>query len=312
VQVSVDNSAPAPGAITIDKSVNVHAKSTLTAPALTTTNAGEQLLAFVAQDGPGGANRQSTTVTGGGLSWTLVKRSSSQSGVAEIWTARANTVLNAQVIKATPRVANYDGLLHVIAFNGAAGTQVAGAAGAAGGAPDIYLPGIQTGSWVFAVGNDWDSAAARVPASGQVLQHQWQDTRSGDAFWVQSMATPQVAPGLVTIHDNSPTGDQWNYAAVELVASPISGGSSSFVGSTPVATVARTNVSSVAGEAQRLRQVVAATALCDLGSIAQLPSAADVRKTVARLSALRKAGRSQAARHAEPKHLKLRHPKVLG
>jgi hypothetical protein len=115
----------------------------------------------------------------------------------------------------------------------------------------------------------------------------------------------------VTIHDSAPTNDQWNYAAVELVAAPISGGSSSFVGSTPVATVARTNVSSVAGEAQPLRQVGAATALCDLGSIAQLPSAADVRKTVARLSALRRAGRRQAARHAEPKHLKLRHPQVL-
>jgi hypothetical protein len=317
VPVSVDNSAPAPGAITIDKSVNVHAKGTLTAPALTTANAGEQLLAFVAQDGPGGANKQSTTVTGGGLSWTLVKRAASQSGVAEIWTARANTVLNAQVIRATPRATGFDGLLDVIAFNGAAGTQVAGAAGAASGAPDIYLPGIQTGSWVFAVGNDWDSAAARVPASGQVLQHQWQDTRSGDAFWVQSMATPQVAPGLVTIHDNSPTTDQWNYAAVELVAAPVSGTSStsSFVGSTPVATVARSaapTTSGIASETQRLRQVIAATALCDLGSIAQLPSAADVRRTVARLSALRRAGRRQAARHAEPKHLKLRHPKVLG
>lgn len=312
VPITVDNSAPAPGAITIDKSVNVHAKGTLSAPALTTTSGGEQLLAFVAQDGPGGADRQTTTVSGGGLSWTLVKRSSSQSGVSEIWTARANTVLNAAVIRATPRVTGFDGLLDVIAFNGAAGTQVAGAAGAPSGAPDIYLPGVQTGSWVFAVGNDWDSSTARVPVSGQVLQHQWLDTRTGDTFWVQSTTTPQVAPGLVTIHDNSPTGDQWNYAAVELVAAPISGGSSSFVGSTPVATIARTTVSSVAGEAERLRRVVAATALCDLGSIAQLPSASDVRKTVARLAALRQAGRRQAARHAEPKHLKLRHPKVLG
>ena len=56
------------------------------------------------------------------------------------------------------------------------------AAGAPSGAPDIYLPGVQTGSWVFAVGNDWDSSTARVPVSGQVLQHQWLDTRTGDTF----------------------------------------------------------------------------------------------------------------------------------
>ena len=41
-------------------------------------------------------------------------------------------------------------------------------------------------------------------------------TRSGC-----SRRPPQLAPGLVTIHDNAPTNDRWNYAAVEVLpASP--------------------------------------------------------------------------------------------
>ena len=92
--------------------------------------------------------------------------------------------------------------------------------GARSGAPDIYLPGVQPGSWVFAAGNDWDRATARTPVSGQTLRQQWLDTATGDTFWVQSTAAPNVALDLVTIHDNAPTNDQWNYAAVEVTAAP--------------------------------------------------------------------------------------------
>jgi hypothetical protein len=35
---------------------------------------------------------------------------------------------------------------------------------------------------------------------------------------VQSTAAPSLADGLVDIHDTAPTTDQWNYAAVEIVA----------------------------------------------------------------------------------------------
>jgi len=50
------------------------------------------------------------------------------------------------------------------------------------------------------------------------------DAASGDTFWTQSTPAPNPALGLVTIHDNAPTNDQWNYAAVEVVAAPVSGG----------------------------------------------------------------------------------------
>ena len=86
------------------------------------------------------------------------------------------------------------------------------------GAPDIFLPGVSAGNWVFAVGNDWDNAITRTPVSGQVLVHQRIDTQVGDTYWVQSTAAPSTADGLVDIHDTSPTADRWNYAAVEIVA----------------------------------------------------------------------------------------------
>jgi hypothetical protein len=106
----------------------------------------------------------------------------------------------------------------VVTFTNAAGTSVVGRAGAPSGAPSIYLPGVIAGDWVFAVGNDWDRAVARVPASGQVLVHQRVDTQVGDTFWVQSTSTPSSANGLVQIGDVSPSNDRWNLASVEIVA----------------------------------------------------------------------------------------------
>jgi hypothetical protein len=218
VTVTVDNSAPPPANVTIDALKFVHAKGRLTSPAVSTTKAGGVLVAFVGMDGPNGASGQSATVAGGGLTWTLVKRSNTQAGDAEIWSAKATGVVTNAVITATPLRTNYDGSLTIVAFKDAAGTGVAGASGAPSGAPDIYLPGIATGSWVFAVGHDWDRAVARTPVAGQVLRDQWIDTVVGDTFWVQSIAAPTTFAGLVTIHDTAPTTDRWNYAAVEVTA----------------------------------------------------------------------------------------------
>jgi hypothetical protein len=220
VVVTVDNSAPPPATIGIDTAQFVHARGTLRTPGLTTPTAGDELVAFVAMDGPNAAQQQRATLTGGGLTWTLVKRSDSQAGVAEIWSAKPTGTLTSQAITATPLKSGYDGLLDVIAFRNARDVGIAGASGAASGPPDIYLPGIGTGSWVFAVGNDWDRAVARTPVAGQTLQHQWVDTGIGDTYWVQSTAAPNTAMGLVTIHDNAPTNDRWNYAAVEVLPTP--------------------------------------------------------------------------------------------
>jgi hypothetical protein len=207
----------AAGPITADKTVFTDGSGTMTSPSLTTTTANDLVVAFVAGDGPVGAGKQAYTVSGAGLTWTLAKRSNTQSGDAEIWWARASGTLSSQTVQATPTAGNLHGSLTVIAFAKAAGIGVTNAAGAATGAPDLSLANTGAGSWVYAVGNDWDNAIARTPVSGQVLVHQRVDTAVGDTFWVQSTAAPNTAAGTVDIHDSAPTSDQWNYAGIEVL-----------------------------------------------------------------------------------------------
>jgi hypothetical protein len=152
------------------------------------------------------------------LNWTLLERSNLQGGTAEIWIAYVSGVIDNVSVFAQPGVTGYHGSMTVIAFTNASGAGVVGRASAPSGAPDIYLPGVAAGSWVFAVGYDWSNAIARVPVSGQVLVHQRVDTVVNDTAWVQSTTAPSTAFALVDIHDNSPTSDQWNYSAVEIVA----------------------------------------------------------------------------------------------
>ncbi len=217
IKVRVDNSGPAPATILIEKKVTRNGSGTLKSPAITTRHSKDLLVAFVALDGPD-ASAQSAKVKGAGLTWKLVKRSNTQAGVAEIWTARAKGKLKRKSVTATPARSGFVGSLTVLAFRNAKGAGVAGASGAPSGRPSIYLPAVSAASWVFAVGNDWDGAVARKPVRGQVLQQQWLANPPGDTFWVQSTAKPTTKAGLVTITDVLPTTHRWNLAAVEIKA----------------------------------------------------------------------------------------------
>ena len=216
VSVTVDNSHPA-NPLGTNVLVFVDSSGTMQTPAFSTASASTLLVAFVAYDGPAVAP-QTATVSGAGLAWQLAKRSNAQLGTAEIWVAKATNFLSSVTVTSQPGSAGYHGSLTVIGFTNASGPGVVGQASAPSGAPDIFLPGVLAGNWVFAVGNDWDGAVARTPVSGQVLVHQRVDTQTGDTFWVQSTAAPSTADALVDIHDSTPTNDQWNYAAVEIVA----------------------------------------------------------------------------------------------
>jgi Fibronectin type III domain len=207
----------AAGPISVDKTVFTDGSATLTSPSLTTSVANDLVVAFVAADGPVGSGKQTFTVTGAGLTWTLAKRSNGQSGDSEIWWARASGILTSQTVKATPSSGGFHGSLTVVAFAKAAGIGVTAASKAASGAPDLSLASTGAGSWVYAVGNDWDNAIARTPVSGQVIVHQRIDTTSGDTFWVQSTTTANTSAGTVDIHDSAPSTDQWNYAGVEVL-----------------------------------------------------------------------------------------------
>jgi hypothetical protein len=205
------------GPITVDKTVFTDGSGTMTSPSLTTTTPNDLIVAFVSSDGPASIAGQSFTVTGAGLAWTLAKRSNAQLGDSEVWWARASGTLSSQTVTATPSAGGLHGSLVVVAFAKAAGIGVTAASSASSGAPDLPLANTGAGSWVYAVGNDWDNAIARTPVSGQAIVHQRVDTSTGDTFWVQSTTAPNASAGTVDIHDSAPTTDLWNYAGVEIL-----------------------------------------------------------------------------------------------
>ena len=214
--VSLNNSIP-PNLIGKDATVFVDGQDKMTTPSFSTTQPGDLLVAFVGYDGPSNSP-QMATVSGAGLPWTLLTRSNSQAGTSEIWVAKAPDVLSAATVISKPGSRGYHGSLTVIAFTNASGTGIVNNPSAPSGAPDVVISGASAGNWIFAVGHDWDNAAARVPVTGQVLVHQRIDTQTGDTYWVQSTAAPAAVNGTVDIHDTSPTNDRWTYAAVEIVA----------------------------------------------------------------------------------------------
>jgi hypothetical protein len=201
--------------------VSAHGHGNLTTPSFHTAMAGEVLLAFVSADGPKGAGRQSATVSGAGLTWTLVRRASSQSGDAEIWKATAPAIVPAATVRSTLQRSGYDQDLTVIAMEGVDGTGASAGAGAATGAPTVSLTTTTANpALVFAVGNDYDRSVARTLPTGQVLLDQWADTAVGDTYWSQYTNQPVVGAGhVVTMSDTAPTNDHWNMAAVEVIGS---------------------------------------------------------------------------------------------
>lgn len=214
VTVTVSNSPPA-GAV-VDATVTKNGKGPVTAT-LSTSGSGDLILAFVGSDGIG---KQTVTVSGGGLTWTLVKRTNTQGGDSEIWSAHATTQLSNATVTATQSVAGYDESLTVVAFSGAAGTGAVGGGSGSSGAPTASLTTTKANSLVFGVGNDFDNAIARTPASGQVLVQQWLDGSTGDTYWVQRISAPVAASGtLATIKDTAPTSDSWNLSTVEILSS---------------------------------------------------------------------------------------------
>lgn len=147
---------------------------------LNDTAAGETLLAFVSSDGPTSA--QTVTVSGAGLTWTLVKRSNGQPGDSEVWEATAPVVLSSATVTSTPAKTGYDQDLTVIAMQGVDGVGASAAASAANGAPSLKLTTQGAPSLVFAVGHDYDNAIARTLPSNWTMLDQWLDTVAGDTF----------------------------------------------------------------------------------------------------------------------------------
>lgn len=216
---------PAAQTLAIDVQVVKHgtnAATNIVSPSISTTGTNELLVAFISSDGPGGSGTSSfTSVTGGGLTWTLRKRVNTQAGTSEIWTAPAAAKLTNVMVTAT-RSGNYRSSMVIVAFKGASlNTQGAvGGASASTGAPSATLVTTRANSWVWAVGNDWDNPIARTVGLNQTKVDEFM-TSTGDTLWVQRQSAVTPASGtVVTMNDTAPTGDRWNLALIEILPAP--------------------------------------------------------------------------------------------
>jgi Bacterial Ig domain len=212
------------GALLMDQTVNATGVGTVTTQAFSTSAPNEQLLAFVGSDGPVPSQSQSVTVSGGGLLWTLVQRGNAQSGDAEIWSATLASAVSNITVTSTPISSGYSQSLTVVALHGTGGIASIGAHSSAGaphgaGAASVSLTTTAPGSWVLGVGSDYDKAIAPTLGANQQLINQQLFTAAGVTFWVQ--ATTGMTPlsnTIVTLNDTAPTGDQWNFSSVEVIA----------------------------------------------------------------------------------------------
>ncbi len=213
------NVSPAGGAGTgkpvIDQSTNAFAKHAATA-SLSTTTAGDVLVAYVAGEGPSGT-KQTANVTGGGVTWTLVKRTNTQTGTAEVWTARAPALLNKAAITSTLTAGGSSAsvALTVVAFKGATGVASSTGGSALKSAPSVTLTSTKANSLTSGVGNDPTAAKSRTLGSNQKLLTQNKGTRSTAWVQIRSAVTPKVGTP-VTINDSAPRYDKWNLTLVEV------------------------------------------------------------------------------------------------
>jgi Bacterial Ig domain/Lysyl oxidase len=207
------------GSLTIDTLVSQTGTSTTTTAPFSTTEPGELLLAFADSDGPA---PQTLTVSGAGLTWSLLKRANSEGGDAEIWSARTVASLLNATVTAVAAKKGYSQSLTVLALSGAAGTGAAAAAGAGNGAPTVSLTASHEGSVAFATGTDPEEPIGRTVGTGQELLTQTLEHSTLDTYWTQYATTPSVAAGqTMTLNDTAPTSDPWNMAAVEVLAGPV-------------------------------------------------------------------------------------------
>ena len=205
-------SAAAP---TVDVTVNRAGSGAQTTATFSTTGAGRWVFAFVRMDGPARVSSQSATVSGAGLTWSLVRRTNARFGTSEVWAAFAPATLTNVTVTATPLVGGFRQAFTVVAFANSAGPGASASNSGLTGAPTVSLTTTQANSLVYAAGNDWDTATNRTVPANQTMVNQVLDS-VGDTFWTQRLTNAVASPSAVTINNTAPTTDQWNYAAVEV------------------------------------------------------------------------------------------------
>lgn len=195
--------------------------TSLTSPAFSTRQGNELLLAFIGTNSVAGVETV-RGVTGAGLTWTLVRRTNTQGGTAEIWRAFATQPLNQAVVTAALST-SLRGTLTVMSFSGVdTSNNGLGAIGAVDGrSSDADYQGAsivatRSRSLVVGIGNDTTWAVARPLAAGQSMVHQFVDFWEG-TYWVQRLDAPVAAAGTnVQLTTTYPRFTAFNFSIVEV------------------------------------------------------------------------------------------------
>ena len=212
--------------LAIDKTVSADASlivSSITSPAFSTTKTNELLLAVVSTNGIF-SGVTVTSVSGGGLTWSLVRRTNTQQGTAEIWRAfSAGTLSNVSVRANLSQIATAS-TITVVTFSGVdtSGTGGSGAIGATGsanassGPQTASLTTTRNNSWVLGVGTDSQRATSRTVGANQTMVHQY--VGSGFTGWIQRQnSTTPTSGTAVTINDTAPTSDRYDLTLCEVL-----------------------------------------------------------------------------------------------
>ncbi len=232
-------------ALAIDASSPAHAAGTAGNPATTasfTPPSGSLLVAMVTANGPSGID-MSCTVTGGGLSWTrrvarIAQDAANSTGgvagrdgtTAEIWTAvgaGASMTVSADQDNGLTPPSHETGLqVQVLTDSSTPGIGNVGHAINASGAPSCNVASVTAGSYVFGVAADWSNSGTGTAQTGETMIAT-SSTADYSRHYVRSTST--AGAGTYTIGVSAPATQDYNLAALEVLATPSAPSTIAFV-----------------------------------------------------------------------------------
>jgi hypothetical protein len=193
------------------------ATATLRGSPISTAKTNELLVALISVGGPTDASQTLKSVTGGGLTWSRINRSSSKGGAVEVWTAFAKNRVSNLTLSAALSKGKYGGSVTVVAFQHAKSTVGAHAVKTGStGAPKLVLTAIANKSVIWAVGHNDAVATNVVVAASSTIRHQFADQRAKDTYWSESLRLVTTATKTATVAVTAPKSGRWQLAALEI------------------------------------------------------------------------------------------------
>jgi beta-lactam-binding protein with PASTA domain len=184
------------------------------------------LVALISTDGPAtGTNVVVNSMNNNNslpaLTWTRAQRVNTQRGTSEIWWAFSPTARASMTVTGVLSLSEV-AQMTVVGFQGAqntlagAATAIANKATGVAGDPSLTITTTKANSWVFGVGNDWDSRRALTAPAGSTIIAQ-SPTAITDTFWSVRSTNPQSLAGVPTTVGVTGIGtDRYNFAVIEI------------------------------------------------------------------------------------------------